>query len=115
MPAFNAPARWLLDFLAWPLDGFPSFEAPEMWFLSALSGGFLLGWALVYWCLSVWVYDLAAEPVRKTVLVSLCAWYLLDSAGSITSGNWPNAIWNTLFLMFLVGPLWRPAHNDQTI
>lgn len=44
MLAFNELTRWVLDLLAWPLDGFPSFEAPEIWFLSALTGGFLVGW-----------------------------------------------------------------------
>ncbi|WP_342076002.1 hypothetical protein [Yoonia sp. SS1-5] len=109
MPAFNEPARWSLDLLTWPLDGFPSYDAPEIWFLSALTGGFLVGWGVMVWCLSIWVYDLAPEPVRKTLLTSALAWFCLDSLGSITSGNWPNVLWNILFLFLAVGPLWRPA------
>ena len=81
MPAFNEPARWGLDLLAWPLDGFPSYESPEIWFLSALTGGFLVGWGMLVWCLSIWVYDFAPEPVRRSMVVSICAWFLLDSLG----------------------------------
>lgn len=109
LPAFNEPARWSLDLLTWPLDGFPSYESPEIWFLAALTGGFLVGWGVMVWCLSIWVYDLAPEPVRRTLVVSVCSWFVLDSLGSITSGNWPNAIWNILVLLLIVGPLWRPA------
>ena len=111
MPEFNEPARWGLDLLTWPLDGFPSYQSPEIWFLSALTGGFLVGWGVMVWCLSIWVYDLAPEPVRRVLLVSVCAWFVVDSFGSITSGNWPNAIWNILVLLLIVGPMWRPATN----
>lgn len=109
MPALNEPARWGLDLLTWPLDGFPSYESEEIWFLSALTGGFLLGWGVMVWCLSVWVYDHAPEGVRKSLLVGTLSWFVLDSVGSITSGNWPNALWNILVLLLVVGPMWRPA------
>lgn len=115
MPAFNEPARWGLDLLTWPLDGFPSYEAPEIWFLSALTGGFLVGWGVMVWCLSIWVYDAAPEAVRRTLLVSVGFWFVLDSIGSITSGNWPNALWNILVLLLIVGPMWRPAETETSI
>jgi hypothetical protein len=30
MPATLEPARWSLDLLSWPLDGFPTYQSPEM-------------------------------------------------------------------------------------
>ena len=74
MPATLEPARWSLDLLSWPLDGFPNYQSPEMHFLSALTGGFLFGWGVMIWCLSTWVYDASPEGVRRTVLISLLAW-----------------------------------------
>ena len=74
MPATLEPARWSLDLLSWPLDGFPTYQSPEMHFLSALTGGFLFGWGVMIWCLSTWVYDASPEGVRCTVLISLLAW-----------------------------------------
>ena len=109
VPTLGEPARWVLDLLSWPLDGFPSYGSAEIRFLSALAGGFLLGWGVLVWCLSVWVYDAAAEGVRKSLLTGALAWFVLDSAGSITSGNWPNALWNILVLLLVIGPMWRPA------
>lgn len=106
------PARWTLDLLSWPLDGQTSFAASDTRFMSALAGGFLLGWGVMIWNLSSSVYDAAPEGVRKTVLASLLAWFILDCAGSITSGNPSNVLFNTLILLFAAGPLWRPARGD---
>ena len=53
MPATVEPARLGLDILTWPVDGFPSYQSEEIRFLSALTGGFLVGWAVTVWRLSV--------------------------------------------------------------
>ncbi len=111
MPATQEPARWSLDLLSWPFDGFPTYAPREMWFLSALTGGFLFGWGVMVWCLSIWVYDHCPEGVRKSLVVGVCLWFVLDSAGSVTSGVWPNVLWNVLVLLSVVGPLWRPARQ----
>lgn len=111
MLATSEPARWTLDFLSWPLDGMQTYTSPEARFLSALTGGFLLGWGVMIWYLSVWVYDSAPEAVRKSVLTGLLAWFVLDSAGSIASGTSSNAIFNIFVLLLAVGPLWRPAQE----
>jgi hypothetical protein len=109
MPETMEPARWTLDLLSWPLDGATSYASADTQFLSALTGGFLLGWGLTIWCLSIWVYDAAPEGVRKSVVTGAVAWFLLDSAGSAASGNASNVLFNTLILMIVVGPLWRAA------
>lgn len=111
LPATQEPARLTLDILSWPLDGATTYASPDTRFLSALTGGFLLGWGVMIWCLSSWVYDAAPEPVRRTVLTGLLAWFFLDSAGSIASGNPSNAAINLLVLLLAVGPLWRPARD----
>ena len=109
MPATAEPARWTLDLLSWPLDGVQTFAAPDTRFLSALTGGFLLGWGIMILGLRTWVYDAAPEGVRRAVLTGVLAWFVLDSAGSIASGNPSNAFFNVFVLLLAVGPLWRPA------
>lgn len=109
----SEPARWALDLLSWPIDGSITYQPQEMRFLSALTGGFLLGWGVLIGCLRAWVYDLAREGVRKSVLISLISWFLLDSLGSVLSGTAPNALFNIAVLLFLVGPLWRPVSDDS--
>lgn len=109
IPATNELARLGLDILTWPIDGFPDYQSEEIRFLSALTGGFLIGWAVTVWTLSTQVYDLAPEAVRKAVVYGVYAWFVVDSFGSITSGQWPNALWNVLILFLVIGPMWRPA------
>ena len=104
------PARWVLDLLAWPLDGAETFADPTTRFLSALTGGFLLGWGVLIWCLSGAAYDAAPEPIRKAVLTGLLAWSVLDSAGSIASGNASNVGFNVLIL-FCRPPERTDAHQ----
>jgi hypothetical protein len=111
IPETIEPARLTLDILSWPVDGATTYASPDTRFLSALTGGFLLGWGVTIWCLSVWVYDLAPEAVRRSVLAGLLAWFFLDSAGSILSGNASNAGFNVLVLLIAAGPLWRPAKD----
>ena len=103
------PARLTLDLLSWPIDAATTYASADTRFLSALTGGFLLGWGVTIWCLSTWVYDTAPEAVRRSVVTGIVAWFVLDSAGSIASGNASNAWFNVLVLLVAVGPLWRPA------
>jgi hypothetical protein len=42
-------------------------------------------------------------------LAGVLAWFVLDSTGSVLSGNASNAFFNVLVLLLAVGPLWRPA------
>jgi len=105
----SEPARLTLDLLSWPIDGATTYTSADTRFLSALTGGFLLGWGVMIWCLSVWVYDQAPEGVRRTVLMGLLSWFVLDSVGSIASGNASNAIFNVIVLFIAAGPLWFPA------
>lgn len=109
MEATLEPARLTLDLLSWPIDGATTYASPDTRFLSALTGGFLLGWGVMIWCLSVWVYDKAPEFVRRSVLLGLLSWFVLDSAGSALSGNPSNVLFNVVVLLVAAGPLWLPA------
>lgn len=112
MTETKEPARLTLDLLSWPLDGATTFAAADTRFLSALTGGFLLGWGVMIWCLSAWVYDAAPEGTRRAVVVGTLSWFFLDSAGSIASGNPSNAVFNMVVLLVAVGPLWIRARTD---
>lgn len=107
----SEPARWSLDLLSLPMDGLQNYEAPTTRFLSALTGGFLFGWGVCIWFLQKWVYDKAPNEVRKAVLAGLLAWFFLDSAGSVASGNISNAFINILVLLIAAGPLWKAARD----
>lgn len=103
-------ASWTLDVLSWSM-GTHNYEAPTTRFLTALTGGFLFGWGICVLCLRNWVYDKAPNETRKAVVAGLLAWFVLDSTGSIVSGNAINAFFNVIVILLAVGPLWLPAKN----
>jgi hypothetical protein len=105
----SGPARWTLDFLNGPGGNRQSYEPVTARFLTALTGGFLLGWGVMIFCLRAWAYDHAPEGVRKSVVAGLLAWFVLDSTGSFASGNAWNVFFNVIVLLLAVGPLWRTA------
>jgi hypothetical protein len=108
------PARWTLDFLNGPGGNPQTFEPVTARFLTALTGGFLFGWGVMIFCLRTWAYDHAPEGVRRSVVAGLLAWFVLDSTGSIASGNAWNAGYNVIVLLLGVGPLWRPATRSAS-
>jgi hypothetical protein len=112
MQSSSEAARWTLDLLSWPIDGAQVYTEPTTRFLSALTGGFLFGWGVMIWCLSLWVYDKAPEFVRRCVLIGLLSWFVLDSAGSIASGNHSNAFFNIIVLLLAIGPMWASAKEN---
>lgn len=115
IPELAEPARLTLDLLSWPIDGRESLDDSTVKLVSALLGGFLLGYGVTIWSLSSLVYDKAPEMVRRAVLIGLCSWFVLDSSGSIAGGHSSNAVWNILVLISFVGPLWLPAKDKINI
>jgi hypothetical protein len=107
----SLPARWSLDLLGWRLDRPSSFEPANIRLLSAVTGGYLLGWGVMSWGLARWVYPAAPEAVRRTVVLGLVSWFVLDSCGSFASGHPSNVAFNVVVLLAAVGPLWRPARG----
>jgi hypothetical protein len=107
------PARFALDLLSWPIDGNMSYQEPAVRFLSALAGGFLLGWGVTIWCLGKYLYPVAPKAARKTLVYGLLGWFVLDSAGSALSGNEPNVLFNVAVLLICVGPLWKAGRAEQ--
>ncbi|MGB2934367.1 MAG: hypothetical protein WBB91_03745 [Nostocoides sp.] len=106
----SGPARWTLELLNGPGGDAESFAGTTQ-FLTALTGGFLFGWGVMVLGLRAWVYDAAPDGVRRSVVAGLLSWFVLDSAGSIASGNPWNAFFNVIVLLVAVGPMWRPARG----
>jgi hypothetical protein len=109
MESMSEPARLVLDILSWPLDGAESYSGPTMHFLSALTGGFLFGWGMMVLGMRRWLYDVAPDGVRRSLLLGALSWFFLDSAGSIASGTISNVFFNIIILLLIVGPMWLPA------
>ena len=105
----NEAVQLVLDISSWPIDKAQNYNENSTVFLSALLGGVLFGWGILIWFLSSKIYDIVPEKTRKIVLFSLLSWFIIDSLGSLFSGNSNNLIANIFLLIVLVGPLWVPT------
>ena len=77
-------------------------------FAIGLMGAVTMGWGLTYFGAfkALFALDKAtAAPIWRYLLLVSLAWYVTDSAISIATGFWMNAVSNTLLLVLFVIPL----------
>jgi len=104
-PSTNGIVVFLADVMIWPLDGAQTGEASEMRFLSAVSGGIMVGWGICLWMLATAGLREAPQLSRRIILLSIGTWFVLDSAGSLVAGVPLNVAGNVLFLLIFILPL----------
>ena len=97
------------------IDSFGGAQARYVSLAHAVIGGVMVGWgaALLYA-----TRRLLAGGNRigwNLITLSVAAWYVPDTAYSLYSGFWQNALLNTVFLILFAIPLWatRAACRDE--
>ncbi len=105
-PASAVPTMMLADLLVWPFDGNPAAPDQMTRLLSAISGGVMAGWGEMLWMTAAWVLPRQPEIGRRIILVSVVAWFVVDSAGSFVAGVPLNDLGNIVFLAAFLVPLW---------
>lgn len=95
------------------IDAFGEAPVRYIALAHAVIGGVMVGWgaALLYI-----VRSLLARGDREgwmIITLSLVAWYVPDTAYSVLSGFWQNAVLNTVFLVLFAIPLWATRHVRQ--
>jgi hypothetical protein len=70
-----------------------------------------VGWGLTYWILIDRLLPHQLGLLKAVITIPIVVWFVIDSAGSIASGGWLNAVFNLGFLAaFLV-----PVHSMDSI
>lgn len=88
------------------LDAFGPEPARYVSLTHAVIGGVMVGWgvALLY---TTWaLLRRGAREGWALIALSLGAWFVPDTAYSLVSGFWQNALLNTAFLALFALPLW---------
>ncbi|MEO1069905.1 MAG: hypothetical protein AAFW95_12425 [Cyanobacteria bacterium J06638_6] len=105
MEGLSGPWLWLFDLVKWPLDGDPAGFSKETMSVNAILGGVMVGWATL-------MYFVAAGPIAqgnlqltRQMLISIVAWFCVDSTGSYLSQLPGNIVLNGIFLVMLSIPL----------
>jgi hypothetical protein len=93
-------------------DRIDSFGAEQIRYISlvhAVIGGVMVGWGAALFHVT---RTLLAGGVRagwNLIALSVAAWFVPDTAYSMLSGFWQNALLNTAFLALFAVPLWQLA------
>ena len=105
LPTFDAPTRLLLT----ALSGKPAELSDVTRFALGVLGAVSIGWGLAMMMVFAHVAraGAAATPLLGGVVLSVAAWFVIDSALSIATGFALNVIPNLALLVGLVAPLWR--------
>ena len=101
----DGAVRQLLDLVFFRLGDGPDRLADSHHLGNAILGGVMVGWGVMVWLLTDRFLRRAPRDVKQILMVGLTCWFVVDSAGSIASGGWPNALLNVGFFGLFLVPL----------
>ena len=101
----NISARFLLDVLDWPIDNTAQALDRNTKWLSAIGASLLAAIAVLLWGIIAPALKRGDAEVARTALLAFVAWYVIDGAGSIAAGVHSNVVFNTIYLVAMIGPL----------
>ena len=96
---------FLADILIWPFDGNPAAPDQMTRLLSGIGGGVMAGWGEMLWMTAAWVLPRQPETGRRIIMISIVAWFVVDSTASVVAGVPLNVAGNLLFLIAFLVPL----------
>ncbi len=106
-PSGERPWRLLLDLLAWPVDGQPERFDRVTSAVNAVTGGVMVGWGTLMYLIARGPFTSGDTTLATPMLLSVLAWFVVDSTGSLAAGLPGNVVLNLGFLLLLAPPLER--------
>lgn len=104
--ATNFPLLFTADIIFWPPGNMQDISfSPESKLLSAILGGVMCGWGVVYWVILKKIFPTDPMLARSILLPSILVWFVVDSAASLLSPAPMNAFFNLFFLAPFIVPL----------
>lgn len=103
--ALSGPWLWLFNLVTWPLNDDPARFSPETMSVNAMLGGVMVAWAILIYCVTVGPIAQGNIKLTRQMLLSILAWFCIDSLGSYLSNLPGNIILNLIFLNIFLVPL----------
>lgn len=104
---------WLFDLLDWPVDNNPASFEEESFALNAVLGGVMVGWGSLMYLIVQSQFAHGNNQLAKPMIISILAWCIVDSAGSLAAGLPGNIILNLSFLAIFIPPLARLSNSKR--
>ncbi len=93
------------------IDSFGEEQVRYLSLAHAVIGGVMVGWGVTMLAVVKLLLAKGQRDGWYIIVWSVIAWYVPDTAYSLWSGFWPNAIMNTVFLLLFAVPLWATRHT----
>ena len=102
-----APMQQVLGALYFPAPASPptldARAASYVMFTAAVLGAVMIGWAVMMFLVLLGPFRRGEREAWTMLVVSLTAWFVPDTAFSLLSGFWPNAVLNVgLGILFAI-------------
>lgn len=92
------------------IDTFGDEQVRYIALAHAVIGGVMVGWGVAMLYAARALLAKGRREGWHVIAISVVAWYVPDTAFSIWSGFWQNAVLNTVFLTLFAIPLWATRH-----
>lgn len=80
-------------------------DSRYLYFVNGVLGAVMIGWMVTFLYILYTGFRRGAREAWNTLVLSLVAWFVIDSGFSIVSGFAGNAVFNTAFLILFAVPL----------
>lgn len=104
MPGLDGAMRMLFGLFAGNPETAATFDLPAVRFGLGLQGALTIGWAMTMFAVVEAAKTIGA-PIWRSFTFAMLAWYVIDSAISISTGFWLNAVSNTALMAAYLIPV----------
>jgi hypothetical protein len=88
------------------IDSFGQEQVKYISLVHAVIGGVMTGWGIALFYVTKAFLARGKSAAWNLIALSVGAWFVPDTAYSLLSGFWQNALLNTAFLFLFALPLW---------
>lgn len=104
IPGVDGPMRALFGLFAGNSEIAATFDLAAVRFGLGLQGALSIGWAMTMFGM-LQAAKVVGAPVWRSLTFALLAWYVIDSAISVATGFWLNAVSNTALMVAYLIPV----------
>ena len=104
-PPLSGPVVMFYDLVDWPFTGAAQPLAQEARLFTAILGGAFASLCMMMVLIVAPAVARGDDAVRRSAIIAILTWFVVDSTGSIAAGVPGNAVLNIVFLAAFLAPL----------